>query len=138
MWGRKRYRANPSMVHTWGRSSRNKGMGSSSNLCRTHGRTALSSSRGDGGGRRGHNSGGGDSGGGRRSSGGGKARVGLGGRGRRGAAHPRSEAISFTCLQERRGWEEESFRGDGEEMEWLEMKMNGGDGGGGGCGGGWG
>ena len=34
--------------------------------------------------------------------------------------------------KERRGWEEESFRGDGEEMEWLGMKMEGEGGGGGG------
>ena len=37
--------------------------------------------------------------------------------------------------KERREWEEESFRGDAEEMEWLGMKMKGG-GVGGGVGGG--
>ena len=32
--------------------------------------------------------------------------------------------------KEMRGWEEESFKGDGEEMEWLGMKMKEGGGGG--------
>ena len=65
MWGRGRNRANPGMESTWGRSSSNKGMGSTGSLCITHDRTALGSGRG----------GSGDSGGGRRSSSGGRAKV---------------------------------------------------------------
>ena len=124
-------------------------MGSSSSLCRTHDRTALGSSRGGGGGgdgRRVHNSYDGGSGGGRRSSDDSRAKVGPSGRGRRGAAYSRSKAMSSMHLhhgwareeEERRGWEGESFRSDGEEMEWLGMKMEavGKRGGGGGGGGG--
>ena len=111
MWERGRNRANPGMVPAWGKSSSNRGLGSSSSLCKTHGRTALSSSRGDGG-RKGHNSYGGGSGRGRRNSGDGRARVRPAGRGRRGAAHLRSEAMSSACLhhswarevEERMGW----------------------------------
>ena len=111
MWGRGRNRANPGMVPAWGSSSSNKGMGSSNNLYRTHGRTALGSGRGGSGSRRGHNSGGGGSGGGRSSSGGGgRAMVGPASRGRRGAAHLRSEAVSFARLHH--GWAREE-----EEME---------------------
>ena len=135
MWGRERYRANLGMVPALGKSSSNRGIGSSSSLCRTHGRTALGSSRGGSDGRRGHNSDGGGSGGGRRS-GGGRAKVGPACRGRRGAAHPRFDVVSFAHLHH--GWareRDESFEGDGEEMEWLGMKMKGGGGGGGGGGG---
>ena len=87
------------MVPAWGRSNNNRGMGSSSSLCRTHNRTALGSGKGGGGSRRGHN-----------NDGGGRARVGPAGRGRRGAAHPRSEVVSSTRLHH--GWARE-----GEEME---------------------
>ena len=41
------------MVPAWGRSSSNRGMGCSSSLYRTHGRTALGSSKGGGGSGRG-------------------------------------------------------------------------------------
>ena len=112
-------------------------MGSNNSLCRTHGRTALGSSRADGGGRRGHNSGGG-SGGGRRTAV--EARLGLdppvgGGEERRTRGLKLCPPRVFTMAgleKERRGWEEDSFRGDGEEMEWLGMKIRGGGGGGGG------
>ena len=87
MWGKGRNRANPGMVPAWGRSSSNRGMGSSSSLYRTHGRTALGSGGGGDG-----------SGGGRCSSGGCRAKVGPAGRGRRGAAHLRSEALSSARL----------------------------------------
>ena len=92
------------MVPAWGRSSSNRGLGSSNILCRTHGRTALGSSRGDGS-KRGHNSYGGNNGGGRHNIGSGKARVGPAGRGRRGAMHLRSEVVSSVCLHH--GWARE-------------------------------
>ena len=81
MWGRGRNKVNPGMVPTWGGSSSNKGMGSSSSLCITYGRTALG------------------------SGGGGRARVGPAGKGRRGAVHPRSEVVSSSCLHH--GWARE-------------------------------
>ena len=115
MWGRGRNRANPGMVPTWGRSSSNRGMGSSSSLYRTHNRTALGSSRGGDGGRRGHNSYCGSGGEGRHSSGdSGRARVGPPGRGRRGAAHLRSEAVSFVRLHHDWAREGEERMGGGE------------------------
>ena len=77
MWGRGRNRGNPSMVPAWGRSSNNRGIGCSSSLSKTRGRTALGSSRG-GGGSRGCSSGNGGSGGG---GGGGGGGVGGGGGG---------------------------------------------------------
>ena len=126
MWGRGRNKASPVMVPTWGRSSRNRGMGCSSSLSRTRGRTALGSSRG-GGGRRGHSSYGGNSKG-RRSSGGSRARVRPAGRERRGAAHLRSKAVFSTCLHH--GWAREGE----ERMGCLGVKMKGGGGGGGGGG----
>ena len=70
MWGRGRNRANPGMVPAWGRSSNNRGIGCRSSLSRTHSRTALGSSRGDGS-NRGCSSGSGGSGGGRGGGGGG-------------------------------------------------------------------
>ena len=97
MWGRGRNKANPGMVPPWGRSSSNKGMESSSSLYRTHGKIALGN--GGGGSRRGHSSGDG-----------GRAKVGPADRGRRGAAHPRSEALSSARLHH-------GYAREGDDME---------------------
>ena len=142
MWGRGRNRPNPGMVPVWGRSSSNRGMGSSSSLCRTYGRTAFSSSRGGDDGRRGHNSGDGGNRGRAVAAvvGGGASTVVVGpgldlpawrGEERRTRGLTLCPPRVFTMAgleEERRGWEKESLRGDGEEMEWLGMKMKGGGG----------
>ena len=103
-------------------------MGCSSSLSRTHGRTALGSSRG-GGSSRGYNSGGGGSGGGRRINDG-RARVGPAGRGRRGAVHLGSKVVSFACLHH--GWAREGEERMGRGEDGMKMEEGGGGGGGGG------
>ena len=136
MWGRRRNRANPGVVPAWGRSSSNRGLGSGSSLCRTHGKTGLGSDNGGsksryGGGSSGdgwsrHGCGGS---GGYNSDSGRRAKVGAADRGRRRLHHSRPKAVSSASLHH--GW-----AGEGEEMEKMggggfsEMIQNEGGGGG--------
>ena len=119
MWGRERNRVNPGIVPAGGRSSRNRGIGCSSSLNRTHSRTALGSNR-DGGGSRGYSSGGGGSSG-RRGNRGGRARVRSVDRGRGGVVLrtwglklcPPHVFTMAGLRKEMRGWDENERRGGG-------------------------